>query len=211
MSTLGIILAGGASRRMGLPAGEGKASVLLAGRSLLEHVVLAVRPAVDRLLVVAAPAQEIPRMDGIDDIVRDSRPGAGPLAAIADGLRAAGPGIDRAVVASCDVPMLVTDVVRLLLDRVAAPGVLWAVPWVADHPQVLVSALQTSLLSEIEAHLAEGRRDPRGLIDRLRPASDQEPGAVRHVMPDELRQADPELMSFTDIDTPDDLARVAGR
>lgn len=211
MGTLGIILAGGASRRMDLPAGVGKAAVILAGHTLLEHVCRAVRPVVDRLVVVAGPGQEIPAPPEVDEIIRDSRPGAGPLAGIADALRAAGPEIDRAFVASCDVPLLETAVVRRLLDHVAEPGVAWAVPWMADHPQVLVSAMQRGLLTEIEAHLADGRRDPRGLIDRLRPAKDEDAGVVRLVMPDELRDVDPELVSFTDIDTPDDLARITSR
>ncbi len=211
MHSLGIILAGGGSRRMQLPAGVGKAAVEVAGRPLLAHVCDAVRPAVDRLVVVAAPDQPLPTVAGIDAVIRDSRPGAGPLAGVADALRAAGPDDVAAFVASCDVPLLKTAVVRLLLACVAEPGVAWAVPWVADHPQVLVSALRGSLLPEIEAHLAAGRRDPRGLIDRLRSTASDPIARVRLVGAAELEAVDPDLESFADIDTPDDLARIATR
>lgn len=211
MQTLGIILAGGGSRRMSLPDAGGKAASVLAGRSLLAHVGHAVRPAVDRLVVVAAPDQPLPAETGIDAVIRDSRPGSGPLAGIADALRAAGPGFTRAFVASCDVPLLKTAVVRLLLNRVDTPGVAWAVPMVAGYPQVLVSAMRATLLPEIEACLATGRRDPRGLLDRLRlPGSDLH-ACVELVSASELEAIDPRLESFADIDTPDDLARIEAR
>lgn len=211
MHTLGVILAGGGSRRMQLPTGAGKAAVEVAGRPLLAHVCDAVRPAVDRLVVVAAPEQPLPTVAGIDEVIRDSRPGAGPLAGVADALRAAGSGNATAFVASCDVPLLKTAVVRRLLACVAEPGVAWAVPWVADHPQVLVSALRCSLLREIEAHLAAGRRDPRGLIDRLRSTAGHAAEWVRLVSTAELEAIDPDLKSFIDVDTPDDLARITTR
>jgi molybdopterin-guanine dinucleotide biosynthesis protein A len=85
------------------------------------------------------------------------------------------------------------------------------VPWVADHPQVLVSALRSSLLPEIEAHLATGRRDPRGLIERLQSTKGDPKARVRLVSMAELEAVDPDLDSFADIDTPDDLARIATR
>ena len=39
-------------------------------------------------VVVAAPGQELPPLPGPVEVVRDSAPGSGPLAGIADGLRA---------------------------------------------------------------------------------------------------------------------------
>jgi molybdopterin-guanine dinucleotide biosynthesis protein A len=211
MRTIGIILAGGGSRRMELPAGGGKAAVKVAGQSLLGHVCDAVRPAVDRLVVVAAPDQPLPDVAGIDAVIHDSFPGSGPLAGIADALRAAGPEITKVFVASCDVPLLKTEVVRLLLSCLDEPGVAWAVPWVADHPQVLVSAMRTTLLPEIEATLAAGRRDPRGLLDQLQPPRKESASPLRWVSAADLHVVDPHLESFADVDTPDDLARIATR
>lgn len=211
MHTLGIILVGGGSRRMQLPAGGGKAAVEVAGRPLLGYVSAAVRAAVDRLVVVAAPDQPLPDVAGIDAVIPDSRPGAGPLAGIADALRADGAGIARAFVASCDVPLLKTAVVRLLLSCLDEPGVVWAVPWVDDHPQVLVSALQATLLPEIEATLAAGRRDPRALIERLQQTAGVAAAPVRRVTAAEMEMVDPHGDSFADVDTPDDLVRIATR
>lgn len=210
---IGIVLAGGASRRMrlaGPQADGGKAALAWRGRPLLHRVCEAVRPEVNGVLVVAAAFQPLAIPSGQFRVVRDSQPGAGPLAGIRDALRFAADeagAVDRAAarlafVASCDVPLLRSAVVRMLLDAVSRPGCLWAVPLVRGHRQVLVSAMRTELLSRIEEHLAAGRHDPRGLLDRLLA---DDPTAVRIVDEAELTAVDPDLESFHDIDTPEDV------
>lgn len=210
---IGIVLAGGASRRMrlaGPQATAGKAGLSVRGRSLLHRVCEAVRPEVSRVLVVAAASRPLAIPSGRYGVVRDSQPGSGPLAGIRDALRfaaveaAAAGGVTarRAFVASCDVPLLRSEIVRTLLDAVRGPGCLWAVPLVRGHRQVLVSAMRTDMLSRIEEHLAAGRRDPRGLLDRL---LTDDPAVVRVVGEAELSAADPDLESFHDVDTPEDM------
>lgn len=203
MHRLGIILAGGTSTRMSLPPGHSKADLTLGGRSLLEHVCRAVRPEVDRLAVVAGPGQTVPRLPEIDAVVRDSRPGAGPLAGVADALRAAGSDIDQAFVTSCDVPLLSPAVVRLVLDRLASPGPLWAVPLIDTHLQVLASAMRPAILPAIEAFLASGRRDLHGLAEELARA-----GSLATISKADVERVDPLCLSFADADTPEDLARL---
>lgn len=204
MHTLGIIVAGGASRRMRLADGRSKAAVEIGGETLLEHVCRAVRPEVERLVVVAGPDQPIPAGAAIDAVIHDSQPGAGPLAGIADALRAAGPAEAVAFVGSCDVPLLRREVVRLIIGRAEQPGVLWAVPLVADHPQVLVSAMKTGILPQIEAWLSSGRRDLHGLCAHMKDA-----GCVATITAADIQAIDPHGESFTDADTPEDLARIA--
>jgi molybdopterin-guanine dinucleotide biosynthesis protein A len=210
---IGIVLAGGASRRMrlaGPQADGGKAALAWRGRSLLHRVCEAVRPEVNGVLVVAAASRPLAIPSGRYGVVRDSQPGAGPLAGIRDAVRFAMGGTTaagraparRAFVASCDVPLLRSAVVRMLLEAVSRPGCLWAVPLVRGHRQVLVSAMRTELLSRVEEHLAAGRHDPRGLLDRLLA---DEPAAVRIVDEAELTAVDPDLESFHDIDTPEDV------
>jgi molybdopterin-guanine dinucleotide biosynthesis protein A len=76
------------------------------------------------------------------------------------------------------------------------------VPLVRGHRQVLVSAMRMAILPRIEDHLAAGHRDPQGLLDRLRAA---DPAAIRIVTEAELAAVDPDLESFRDIDTPEDM------
>lgn len=190
---------------------EGKAGLRLAGRTFLDAVTTAVSTRVGRVIVVAAPEQPLPPVAVPIEVVRDSTPGAGPLAGIRDGLvhaLATGQPPRAVVVASCDVPLLAPAVVRLLLDRLAASSARWVVPFVSGHPQVLVSAIAPELLGAIERHLAAGRRDPRGLLDELRRA---DPAAVAVVTELEVAVADPDCLSFMDVDTPADLEAVHHR
>jgi molybdopterin-guanine dinucleotide biosynthesis protein A len=204
-----IILAGGAGSRLG---GVAKPLLQLAGETFLTRVIRAVAPAVEEIVVVAAAGQDLGLPAVMDPplepavpvrVIRDSAVAAGPLAALADGLRAvAESNPARAFVVSCDVPRLSTAVVRLVLDSLAdSPDAEWAVPEVGGYPQVLVSALRPRMLGAIDAHLAAGRHDLRGLFARV---------AVRTIAEATLRRVDPGLESFRDVDTPDDLAWLDG-
>jgi len=211
--TAAIVLAGGAARRLGagLVAAEGKAGLRLAGRTFLEAVTTAVAPSVTRVIVVAAPGQPLPAVAVPLEIVRDSTPGAGPLAGIRDGLAhalAVGRPPRGVLVVSCDVPLLAPRLVRLLLDRLATSSALWVVPVVHGHPQVLVSALSPGLLGPIDRHLAAGRRDLRGLLADLRGG---DPAGVVLLTEAEVAAADPDGLSFVDVDTPAELEAVRRR
>ena len=206
-AVMGIVLAGGAARRMQPAAGGAgvrKELLQFGGRTFLERVVSAVAAETAEVVVVAAPGEPLPNLPDRARVVRDSRPGEGPLAGIADGLRAAGPNAELAVIASCDLPLLRREMVRLLVATARACAAEWTVPEVGGHRQVLLSAVRLSVLPRIETWLDSGRRDPRGLVGQM----EQLPAAVRIVTESECRAADPTLESFVDVDTPADLAAV---
>jgi molybdopterin-guanine dinucleotide biosynthesis protein A len=219
---VGIVLAGGRATRLGAVAASGKAWLELDGRTFLERVCAAVAPEVAAVVVVAADGADLPPVPGAT-VVRDTVPSAGPLAAIRDGIRAAvaagSPPARRFVVVSCDVPLVRPEMIRLLLTAAregvggekgaAAPtgaDVLWTLPVAHGHLQVLVSVFDVRMLSRLESWLAAGRRDPRGLATSLLA---DEPSAVRLVDEPLLATADPTLASFMDVDTPEDLRRLA--
>jgi len=222
-ATLGIVLAGGGSTRLASMAeasGGGKALLTFHGRTFLEHVVAAVAAEVDQTIVVAAPGQPLPALDSVR-IVRDLTPGAGPLAGIRDGLRAmlavddaghaghaAAEPARLAYVASCDVPLMRREVVRLLVAAAAESDALWTVPVVHGHRQVLVSVMRVEMLSRVEAWLLTGRRDLRGLFKEM---AQTDPQSVGEVTEEACKAVDLTLESFVDIDTPDDLERLQSR
>ncbi len=214
---VGIVLAGGRATRLGSMAATGKAWLELDGRTFLDRVVAAVAPEVASVVVVAADNADPPGVAGVT-VVRDTMPLAGPLAAIRDGIRAAiaagGPRPPRrCVVVSCDVPLVRRELVRMLLEVARgdmhggrSPAALWTLPVVHGHLQVLVSVFDVRMLSWLEAWLATGRRDPRGLATSLLA---DEPAAVRLVDESLLAAVDPTLASFRDVDTPEDLDRLS--
>jgi molybdopterin-guanine dinucleotide biosynthesis protein A len=210
---IGIVLAGGSSRRMQPNAGGPpvrKELLAPGGKTLLARVVDSVAAEVEAVIVVAAPDMPVPELPGPPLVVRDSMPAAGPLAGLADGLRAAakargGAPLAFAVVVSCDVPLVRREVLRLLIDRARASGAAWTLPLVGGHRQVLVSVVRFELLGRIDSWLAAGRRDLRGLFDDMAAAH---AAAVAIVPEAEIAAVDPRLESFVDVDTPADYDRV---
>lgn len=209
-----IVPAGGAASRLGPLAPRGKAAVVVGGRTLLARVCTILAAEVPRVIVVTAPTAVVPDVEARTgtavEVVSDSTPGAGPLAAIRDGLvravtAASPPAI--AILCACDAPLVSAGVIRLLLDR-AGPGVRWVLPVVGGHPQPLVSVLAVDALPAIERLLAAGAASLRDLAADLAASG---PRAIVRVSVDELRRVDPALESFLDVDTPADLARVASR
>lgn len=207
---VGIVLAGGRSERLaalGLGAG-GKAGLVVGGRPCLERVCAAVGAVVPRVLVVAAAGQPLPALPPGVEIVRDSTPDGGPLAGLRDGLAAARSGGARlAFVASCDVPLVRVAVVDRLLGIAESSAARIVVPVVDGVPQVLAAVLACDLADSIRGHVAAGH-GPRAVVADL---AAREPTAVRFVGPEVLREVDPELESFLDIDTLEDLARLETR
>jgi molybdopterin-guanine dinucleotide biosynthesis protein A len=178
-TAIGIVLAGGASSRMqATPVASGervdvpavrKEWLEIGGRTLLARVVAAVAAGTSRTIVVTAPGRPLPPLAHAVEVVHDTAPNAGPLAALVDGLRAIGstPAEPVVFVASCDLPLLDAAVVRLLVERAAASGADWIVPVIDEHPQVLASVVRRTLIGPITAWLESGRRDPRGLLAAL--------------------------------------------
>lgn len=137
----GVILAGGAGRRIG---GD-KPLRMLAGKPLWQHVADRVAPQVSVLAVNAAEPL------GLLQAVPDGRPGLGPLGGIlAAMLWAQGQGAERVLTVAVDTPFLPHDlVVRLAAadgiaiaeteDGLHGTTALWPVHLSVDLMQALAS------------------------------------------------------------------------
>lgn len=194
-----LIMAGGQSQRMG----QDKASLLLGEQSLLQHVSAIVLPMFAQVVV----SVRAPRPDIALPQVCDTYPDAGPLAGLYAGLSGARTAWVFAV--ATDMPFVRTKLIEqlaalradLLATGAERPRAI--VPVVGGHPQPLAAFYARDSLPVIEGLLAsEGRCGLRTALARL---------PVRYVEEAELRAADPELSSFFDLDTPEDLARAGKR
>jgi len=157
----GVVLAGGASRRMG----RDKATLPYKDRTLIEYVVGVVKQRCDPVFVVAAPGQRLPTLDAT--VLRDDVRGVGPLVASGTGLRAAAKaGAERAFVCATDMPFLDTEFIDLLLGasrNLAADVVL---PWDGrDH--YLAGLYRTALADRIDALVAAGERSMAALVNAV--------------------------------------------
>lgn len=160
MSSLaGVVLAGGASRRMG----RDKATTLYSGRSMVETVVDVLTSCCAPVFVVAAPGQPLPELPGAS-VLRDEVRGIGPLPATGRGLQAAArAGADRAFVCAVDMPLMTAEFVTELAGHSGADVIL---PWDGrDH--YLAGVYRTELADRVAALVAAGERRMRALVDSV--------------------------------------------
>ena len=157
--TLGCVLAGGLSRRMG---GLEKAFIPLGGRPLLMHVLMRLERQVGMAIVNANGSPE--RFLGVSpNIVPDSVDGfPGPLAGVLTGIEWAienAPHIKWVVTCACDTPFLPRDFVSGLFQALERDGaeMVCAASGGQNHP--VFGLWPVSLASELrEAIVDDGVR-----------------------------------------------------
>lgn len=182
----GLLLAGGAGRRLGCD----KAECLVGGHSLLDRALSALRPVADELIIVGG---EHVRPDTRH--VADERPGAGPLAAICTGMEAAAAGVY--LVVACDMPFLNPGLLRGLLDACEGCDVVVPVVGGQDHP--LCAAYARTCLAAIREALQAGERKMSSFFGQV---------LVRRIRRVEIaRYGSPEML-LMNVNTPEDLAHA---
>jgi len=187
-----VVLCGGKTSRFG---GE-KAHALVGGRRVIDRVVGAAGQVCGRVVAVTSAGKGDLRLPEGVLVVADAFPGAGPLGGICTGLRHA--ATDVAVVVGCDLPFLSARLLRFLLGLV--PGFGAVVPRLADgRAQPLHAVYRRSCLAEMERHLSAGRLSIWRVLEEL---------STRYVGEQECRALDPDLLSFFNLNTPDDLAQA---
>ncbi|WP_299563126.1 molybdenum cofactor guanylyltransferase [uncultured Mycolicibacterium sp.] len=162
MTPAAVVLAGGASRRMG----RDKATLVLAGETLVERTVRTVSRRCAPVFVVAAPGQSLPELPGAE-VLRDEVRGLGPLPATGRGLRAAAAaGRERAFVCAVDMPLLTAELIGELADAAARVPADVVLPFDGrDH--YLAGVYRAGLADRIDALVAAGERRMRALVDAV--------------------------------------------
>lgn len=139
---LGVILAGGRSRRFG---GGDKTLADIDGKSILARVISRFRPQVGRLILsVNGDARRFADF-GVDTIADGESPELGPLSGILaamDWAKAHAPGVTLMATVSSDVPFLPDDLVARL-DAARNGGVAIAESAGRRHPTIGLWPLKT--------------------------------------------------------------------
>jgi molybdopterin-guanine dinucleotide biosynthesis protein A len=182
-----LILAGGASRRMG----RDKASLILDGRSMLDLVA----ETMQALFPEVKLSVREPRFDARLPQILDDPACQGPLAGLLSGLEQL--SASWLFVVGCDMPFVTANVVEQLAMRRGACQAV--VPVAGGYPQPLAAFYSRSSLRVIRTHLAAGgKQSMQAILEKL---------DVCFVEEAELLDADPTLRSFVDLDTPADYQR----
>ena len=194
MGLSAVVLIGGLSRRFG----RDKAAEVVGDRSLLQHVVDAVSPLAQEVIVVAARGGSFPAVRCALPLkeVEDVREGAGALGGLYSGLLAA--SHPQAVALACDMPLLSLPLLRhmsgLLTDE-------WDVvmPRWQGREEPLHAFYRRTCVPAIERLLD---RSGQRFVDFLPEVR------VRYFAQEEIERFDPEGRSFLNVNSREDLARL---
>lgn len=191
-----VVLTGGESRRMGTD----KSHVVFEGKPLVEHVLDELAPLFEEVLISAHDDNyDLPSVYSGLPVITDDTLERGPAIGLRSALKHA--SNDYVFLISCDVPFVRSPLVRRLVelkddfDSVA--------PVARGRVQTTFALYSKKCLSVISRRIDEGRR---GIVSLLK---EEDSLNVRFVEEEELREADPGLKSFFDIDTPEELAELA--
>ncbi|MFO8034132.1 MAG: molybdenum cofactor guanylyltransferase [Candidatus Bipolaricaulota bacterium] len=184
-----IILAGGASKRMGRP----KHLLPVAGGTLIEAVYGSLCRGFRETVVVGG----VGPLPGGARRVPDGRGPRSPLLGIYSGLVSC--HTELAYVVACDMPLVRRELVERVLA--AAGGVDVAVPMARGHHEPLCAAYRRTALPLMRRALSREELKITALYERL---------DIRRVPEPVVRAADPKLQSFVNLNTPQDIAQLCG-
>ena len=191
MKITGIILAGGKNLRMG----KNKAFIEVNGQRIIDRTKNLLAELFDEVLLVTNSP-----LDYLDlnlRMVADLCPGKGALGGIYTGLFHA--SYSHAFVAACDMPFLNKALIARLATLSLSPGYDIVIPKTEDGLQPLHAVYSQKCLPFVENLLRENNLKIIDFFPRVK---------KREVSTEEIRPLDPQLVSFLNINTPEDLARV---
>jgi len=177
-----VILAGGESRRMG----RDKAQVEFRGETLLNRAIVNLLPLFDEIVVSV-------RQPLCIDVAQVIDVGGGPMMGLVAALKYA--RTDWVFAMGVDMPFVVPDVVQHMAEQRTDHDAVLAEIEGKLQPMPAFYAKDTCLPA-MQSCIKQGNRSLMRLIPSLHTAI---------LAGDDLRPIDPDLRSFTDFDTPEDM------
>ncbi len=187
----GVILSGGKNTRH---RGRNKALLSVGGLRIIDRIIEVMQPVFDQLIIVT---NDLTAYRGLNvAFTNDSFKTRCSLTGLHAGLQAV--KTRKAFVVGCDAPFIKKEMIDALLhfDR---PDVDVTVPSTQAGLEPLFAIYSKSCLDVITQHLLQKRYKVSDIYSRLR---------VQTVDEGYLRKADPELISFFNVNTPDLISKA---
>lgn len=195
----GLVLCGGRSERMG----EDKARLPFGPETMLQRMLRLLREGLGHvpLAVAAAPGQQLPLLPPEVLVTEDEMTGCGPIEGLYRGLSLLSKYCDAAVVVSCDIPLLVPEVLGLLQQALNdSDAAVVGEPDGRLHP--LCGVWRITVLEELAVMRANSERRLQTALARVRTV----------VLPAaELKTVDPELRSLWNVNDWESYQAAKGR
>ncbi|WP_419786140.1 molybdenum cofactor guanylyltransferase [Pseudodesulfovibrio sp.] len=192
MEIAGVILAGGLGSRMGHVK---KAFLDVGGKTILDRLLAVYRPIFSEIVISARESKDFQAI-GLP-VAQDQYEARSSLTGIHAGLNAI--RASHGFFAACDAPFLQGTLVRALLAEVRPEDDV-VLPCKEDgYTEPLCAVYSKRCLPHIEAQLGRGDFKIIRFFDQVR---------VREVPVARLTPHDPELLSFLNVNRPEELARA---
>ncbi len=180
-----LILAGGASSRMGCP----KHLLPASGGTMVDHIINRLGSLFSEV-IVAGRGLDLNHKDAM--VVEDIRPERSPLIGIISGMKAS--SASNVFVLGCDMPFVKPGLIRLLTSRKDDTNDV-VIPVVRGYLEPLCAIYSCSTSDWIEQYIDSGGRKVTGFFQTVR---------ITEIQESEVRLFDPSLKSFTNLNTPND-------
>jgi len=187
----GVILAGGRNSRF---AGKNKALIRIDGKRILDRIYEVLSLLFDNIMLVTNDPLQYMEWDF--EIVTDIFPIRSSLTGIHAGLFYI--TTPYAFFTACDVPFLKKELVETLLNGIE-PNIDIVIPETSKGFEPLCSIYSKRCLKPIERQIEKKAFKIQQIIQTVR---------VKKISENILRTVDPDLFSFSNINTPDDLDRA---
>jgi molybdopterin-guanine dinucleotide biosynthesis protein A len=182
----GIVLAGGKSSRYG----SNKALVEINGIRLIERVIRVMEPLFERLIIITNTPQDYAylKLPMVEDLIK----GLGPLGGVFTGLQTMSD--DAGFFVACDMPFLSGELIHHMVDVLedfdaVVPKVDWKIEALhAIYTKRCIPAIE-KLIDNKEYQVIKFFKSIR----------------VRYLNREEILNIDPEMRSFFNINTPEEL------
>ena len=190
-SCTGVILAGGMNTRF---SGKDKALIRVGGRRILDCILDIFNDFFDEIILVTN--NPTPYLKWDLHIVADLFPIRSSLTGIHAGLFYA--SHPHAFFTACDTPFLKKERIETILKKIDSSADAF-IPEISVGLEPLCAVYAKKCLSRIEQHLAQ---------DKLKIQRVFKNGRIKKIPEKTLRKSDPDLVSFFNINTPEDLQKA---
>lgn len=149
----GVILAGGQARRMG---GQDKGLIEVSGKPMIEYVIAALQPQVDKIIINANRNHDVYAKYGMPVIADNYEGFNGPLAGMASCMKVI--DTEYMITTPCDSPFVPDDLLTRMYTALQDNQADISVADSGDRIQPVFSLLKCTLLDSLQAYLDSGER-----------------------------------------------------
>lgn len=187
----GVILAGGQNKRFG---GQNKAFIKIGGKRIVDRILEVYSELFDQVVLVTNDPAAYIDVDAL--IVSDHYSQRSSLNGLHAGLFAA--AHEYAFFTACDTPFVQGALIRLVLDRIERKADI-VIPSTTAGYEPMFAVYRKTCLPAMVWQLEHNLLKIKGLFRKVR---------VKTVAEADLIEVDPELISFFNINTPEDLLQA---